>query len=309
MPKSTRSSGGKRGGTITVIDARMLRSSARNARLAFWITSIVVALLTMTVAADKMHPIIAALLGAVIGATVGGIAWALFRIWPVIRLLWWWTPEIIFGLTTVYGWTALARHTNLIVRLAVVALVVGVPAAVPYLRHRIAALVWCLIVRHRLRTCFTQFIIANRSGTLPLVLWARPTPVGERVWLYLRTGFALSDLEARLDKIAVACHASIVIAERASEGNAAYLRLDIKRREVLTATVGSPLVDLVDPNTPATQRTVTDIPTALDLPDVVAEAEAAARQAAANAPVNGRKPAPAASPANSEPTDDISDWI
>ena len=30
-------------------------------------------------------------------------------------------------------------------------------------------------------TCFAQFIISNQSGSRPLILWARPTPVGERV--------------------------------------------------------------------------------------------------------------------------------
>ena len=56
-------------------------------------------------------------------------------------------------------------------------------------RH-IIAVAWCLIVRHRIRTCFAQFIISNQSGSLPLILWARPTPVGERVWVWLRTGLS-----------------------------------------------------------------------------------------------------------------------
>ena len=60
-----------------------------------------------------------------------------------------------------------------------------------------------------------------------------------------------------------------MLIERASENNAAYLRFDIKRREVLTAHVGSPLVDVIDPTAPVSASPLT-VPTALDLPDVEA---------------------------------------
>jgi hypothetical protein len=262
----------KRGsGTVTVIEARVHRSSERNAKLAFFLTAFVVGLLAATVAASYIHPILALFAGIALGVLCGAAVWALVRIWPVIRLLWWWTPETALGLGIVYGFTAVAHHTTLATRIAVVALVVGVPAAVPYMRRRIVAAAWCLIVRHRIRTCFSQFIIANQSGTLPLILWAHPTPVGERVWVWLRTGLSVADLEARLDKIAVACWASHITVERASDGNAAYIRLDVKRRDALTATVGSPLVGLVDPDTPTAEPKTVEIPTALDLPDVPAE--------------------------------------
>src|SRR3712207_186907 len=129
------------------------------------------------------------------------------------------------------------------VRFVVVGLFVGLPALSPPIRRRVIALGWCVIVRHRLRVCFAQFIIGNQSGSLPFILWARPTPVGERVWVYLRPGLSLADLQGRLEKIAVACHAKTCVVEHASDGNAAYLRFDIKRREVLHAAVDSPLVD------------------------------------------------------------------
>ena len=51
---------GRRGvGTVTVIETKVHRSSARNARLAFWLTWFVVGLLAMTIAADRIHPILA----------------------------------------------------------------------------------------------------------------------------------------------------------------------------------------------------------------------------------------------------------
>ncbi|MFG3687835.1 hypothetical protein [Micromonospora sp. NPDC047740] len=296
---------------MTVIEAQVHRSSARNARLAFILTAVIVGLLSAVVAASYIHPILALFLGALIGVPLGGIVWVLVRIWPVLRLLWWWTPEI--GITAFLGagWIQLANHTTMPVTAAVVALVVGVPAAVPVIRRTVFGWAMCLFVRHRLRVCFAQFIIANRSGSLPLILWAKPTPVGERVWVYLRPGLSLADLEGRLDRIAVACHASTALVERASDGNAAYLRFDIKRREVLTANVGSPLVDVINPDsTPAAERITGTVPTALDLPDVdvptvslPTQGKPAAKKPATTA--NGSKPA--ASP--SAPEDDVSDWI
>jgi hypothetical protein len=257
---------GRGTGTVTVIEARVHRSSARNARMAFWLTLTVVTAVTMVIASTAMHPILAALLGLLIGGIAAGILWAVVRIWPVIRLIWWWLPEIGLTVTLAYGWVQLATHTPLLVRFAVVGLVLAA-AAIPPVRQRLATYAWCLIVRHRLRVCFAQFIIANQSGSLPLIGLARPTPVGERVWIYLRPGLSHADLTARLDKIAVACHASAVLVERASERTAAWLRIDIKRHEVLTATIGSPLVDAIAPGAPASTHPQ-EVPTALDLPDV-----------------------------------------
>ncbi|RZU72016.1 hypothetical protein EV384_0355 [Micromonospora kangleipakensis] len=308
MSKSSprRPFGRKSSGTVTVIEAKVHRSSARNARLAFILTAVIVGLLAAVVAASYIHPILALFAGALIGAPLGGLVWVLVRIWPVLRLLWWWTPEV--GITTVFGfgWVQIVNRTPMLVTLAVVALVVGVPAAIPATRHQLVAWTWCFVVRHRLRVCFAQFIIANQSGSLPLILWAKPTPVGERVWVYLRPGLAMADLEGRLDRIAVACHASTVLVERASDGNAAYLRFDIKRREVLTATVASPLVDVIDPEIPAAERIAATVPTALDLPDVDVPTVTLPTQKKPPATANGSKPAATSS---SVPDDDISDWI
>ncbi|MEV1145184.1 hypothetical protein [Micromonospora sp. NPDC049799] len=299
---------GKSNGTITVIEAKVHRSSARNARLAFILTAVIVGFLSAVVAAASIHPILALFLGAAIGVPLGGLAWILVRIWPVLRLLWWWSIEIVLTTAAITFWVQLANHTPTVVTLLVVALVVGVPAALPVTRRALVAWTWCLVVRHRLRVCFAQFIIANQSGSLPLILWARPTPVGERVWVYLRPGLSMADLEGRLDRIAVACHAATALIERASDGNAAYLRFDIKRREVLNAQVGSPLVDVITPDAPSVDRPAPVIPTALDLPDVDAPTITLPAQKKPPAPTNtanGSKPAAT----SSTPEDDVSDWI
>ena len=138
------------------------------------------------------------------------------------------------------------------------------------MRRPIVALGWCFIVRHRLRTCFAQFIVANQSGSLPLILAARPTPVGERVWIYLRPGLSVNELQSRVDKIAVACHASTVIIDRASSRTAAFVRVDIKRRDVLGGLVGTPLATIHSISPESLEDTQPAHLAALDLGDVPA---------------------------------------
>jgi hypothetical protein len=294
---------------VTLIEDRVQRSYARTAKVAFWVVAVTVGLLAATVAADKWHPIIALIVGAAIGTAVAFPVAGFIVAWPVIRVIWWWLPEIGIAAGAVYGFVVLAGHTTIFVRLAVVALVVGVPAAIPQVRRHIQRGAWCAISRHRVRSCFNEFIISNRSGSLPLILLAVPTPVGERVWIWLRPGLSLDDLESRLDKIAVACWASTVTVERASDSNSAYVRMDIKRRDALTGVIGSPLVDLVDPNTPAAERTPAEAPSALDLPDVPADIpQADTKRPERKTPArNGATPAP--EPVKTASGADVSDWI
>jgi hypothetical protein len=105
-----------------------------------------------------------------------------------------------------------------------------------------------VVVRHRLRACFSAFVRAgNRTdqGVLPLVLWARPTPAGERVWLWLRSGLDVSDLDGVVGKVAVTCWAAEARVVRASARYAALIRVDVARRDPLTGAVSSPLALLL----------------------------------------------------------------
>jgi hypothetical protein len=306
MPKSSgRKSSGRGNGTVTVIEQQVHRSSIRKAKIAFWAIGVPIALLTATVAASYTHPIVAGLIGILAGICVGLPTAGFIVAWPMLRVLWWWTPEITTGTGLLAGWVELATHTNTLARLLVTGVIVGVPAALRPVRTRIMAVAYCFITRHRLRVCFNEFIITNRTGSLPLILWARPTPVGERVWIWLRPGLSVDDLQSRLDKIAPACWADAVTIERASDTNAAFVRLDIKRRQVLNATVNSPLVDLVDPHAPATEREVDDVPHALDLTDVSA---ASVDTAPKRRDEKNKRPAPEPAPVTAV-GDDVSDWI
>ena len=304
MPNSNgRPAFGRRSGTVTVIEEPVRRNAARTAKIVFYVVWITVGLLAATVAASKWHPIIALFLGAVIGAATGLIAAAFIIAWPVLRAIWWWLPELLITASLIVGWIQLAAHTDLAIRLCAVAVVTGVPAAIPQVRRYIIAAAWCLIIRHRLRTCFNEFIITNRTGSLPLILWAHPTPAGVRTWVWLRPGLALSDLQDRLDLIAVACWSASVTAEAASDTNAAYIRLDIKLRDALTATIKPPLLGLIHGPAPAPERDDTPVPTALDLPDV-APADVTPARPSRTDKTPAIKPVQATTPG-----DGIEDWI
>src|SRR3954470_23489493 len=131
MPKSSgRSSFGRGNGTVTVIEQQVHRSSIRKAKIAFWAVGVTVALLTATVAASYTHPIVAGLIGAMAGLCVGLPVAGVIIAWPVLRALWWWTPEILTATGVVAGWVELATHTNIVIRLMAVLVIVGVPALV-----------------------------------------------------------------------------------------------------------------------------------------------------------------------------------
>ena len=309
MPNSNRGAFGRGNGTITVIEEPVLRSYRRKAKIVFYVTWILAGLLAATVAASKWHPILALFAGLAFGLITGLAAGAIVSAWPVIRAIWWWAPETALFGGLITGWIELAGHTTLVYRLAAVAAIVGVPAAVKPVRGWLNALAWCLITRHRVRTCFSEFIITNRTGSLPLILWTQPSRVGERVWVWLRPGLSLDDIQGRLDKIATACWAATATAEPASTSNAAYIRMDIKRRDALTGSVRSPLLALIPPATPARDTDPAPQPTALDLADVTAADVTPASRPARP----GRKPSPPATlpvpQATTAADDDIKDWL
>ena len=261
-----------RGGMTTVIETPVSRSYRRKAKVAFFVTAGVVGLLSATVISHYTHPILGLVAGAFIGVAAGLLVGAFVTAWPVLRVFWHWSIEIVLATAIVSGWITLMQATPIVVSALIVAVVIGVPASVGPVRRRIVAWTWCLIVRHRLRLCFAAFIASNRNGSLPLILAARPTPAGERVWIWLRPGLALHDLEAdgQVQKLAVACWANEVRVVRTPNRRAALLRIDITRREPLAATVISPLPGLVPDPTPANAPVSPGMPPVggLDLPDV-----------------------------------------
>jgi hypothetical protein len=301
---------GRGNGTVTVIEQPVMRSYLRKAKIVFYVVLVITAVLTATVAASKWQPLLALFAGLVLGTVIASITAGIVAAWPVLRAIWWWAPETVLTGSVIFGWVELADHTDLFWRLAAIFVITGIPAVIKPVRDRINQVLWCLVTRHRIRTCFSEFIITNATGSLPLILWARPTPAGERVWIWLRPGLSLDDLQNRLDKIAVACWATAALAETASASNAAFVRLDIKRRNKLTGTITSPLLGLIRPGAPASERDDTGIPDALDLPEVSASDVTTNRPVPlkrADAPRWPDRPSPSV-PAASD-GGDVSDWI
>jgi hypothetical protein len=312
MPKSNRGVFG-RSGTVTVIDQPVQRSFAQKAKIVFYITWAAVGLLAATVLASKWHPILALLAGTVIGLVLALVIASIVAAWPVIRAIWWWLPELALIAAMICGWTEMASHTPLWARLVITAVIVGVPASIPRIRHGVYALAWCQISRHRIRVCFSEFLITNRTGSLPLILAAVPTSAGERLWIWLRPGLSLPDIMKHLDKIAAACWAVSVLADKASASNAALVRIDITRRDTLTGTIRSPLTTALDGIIPGRKQAVVPPQVALDLPDITPDQVTA--KPAPNGPApwpqsqpqQGKNPAPA--PVVTADGDDLSDWI
>ena len=267
-----RSTGG-RNGTVTIIEEPIMRNYARMAKITLWVAGISSALLTELITLTILPPLWSVLAALLVGFVVGSVASAAVIAWPVLRVIWWWLPEItvavvVFGSVNI-GWLELTwHHVILALRIVITLAVLGAPAAFPSVRRNVKAIAFCLISRHRIRTCFSEFIITNRYGTLPLILWAKPTPAGERLWIFLRPGLAVSDVQDRADQIAVACWASSVVIELADPSNSALLRIDIKRRDPLTEVTTSPITKLASGFTPRTRPEPSTAPAALDLTDV-----------------------------------------
>jgi hypothetical protein len=72
----------------------------------------------------------------------------------------------------------LARWTAPVILVAIIVVI----AVVPISRRFVLRRVWCVFSRHRVRKCFVQSRVMTHEGLLPLFMWTRPTPVGDRLW-------------------------------------------------------------------------------------------------------------------------------
>jgi hypothetical protein len=235
-------------GAITIVETPVSQWYVQRARVAFLVAGVVSGVVTAAVVSVFTAMPLAVVLGILVGAVCGFVAAVLVRSWPVLRVLWWWFFEIAASAAVVLLPSSLARATRPWVALTAVVLVVAACVLVGPVRRFVSAWSWCLVVRHRLRVCFAGIVRGSggvRPGSLPLILWARPTPAGERVWLWLRPGLELADLDGKTGRIAVVCIAKQVRVVPASEKYAGFVRVDIARRDPLAGRVDSPLALLI----------------------------------------------------------------
>ena len=128
-------------------------------------------------------------------------------------------------------WAALALGTFILLVLAV-----------PVTRRFITRRFWCILARHRLHRLCYEAKLHTRSGRLPLVLWTRPTKVGERAWILCRAGVCAEDFEAHIGELRAACFARDARVTRNTRWSH-LVTIDIIRNDTLAAsqTVPSPL--------------------------------------------------------------------
>ena len=120
--------------------------------------------------------------------------------------------------------------------------------AVPVTRRFTARRFWCVLARHRLQRLCYEARLHTRSGRLPLILWTRPTKVGERIHLLCRAGICAEDFEAHIGELRAACYARDARVTRNRRWSQ-LVTIDIIRRDTLAATesVESPLQRLTAP--------------------------------------------------------------
>jgi hypothetical protein len=164
-------------------------------------------------------------------------------------LVWRWAVELVL-LAVMTVVVCRLHRSGLAWRWAILAVLVAVllPLLIPVTRRVELAFGWVLVTRHRLRSYFIECRIHSRSGKLPRILFIRPTPVGERVWIWLVPGLSIDDFTNAAEDIASACWARAARLERHTSV-ASLIRLDVVRRDPLTT--GGTVPSVLIPDIPA----------------------------------------------------------
>jgi hypothetical protein len=141
----------------------------------------------------------------------------------------WWLATLI---TIIWAAIALAALT---------AALFTIPATRRYITRRF----WCVLGRHRLQRLCYEARLHTRSGRIPLVLWTRPTKVGERAHILCRAGVCAEDFEAHIGELRAACYARDARVTRNRRWSQ-LVTIDIIRRDTLAASelIASPLARL-----------------------------------------------------------------
>jgi hypothetical protein len=178
------------------------------------------------------------------------------------------------------------------------ATVIAVVLAVPVSRRYVFRRCWAVMSRHRIRACLVNtraMAPMTYNGKLPYLLWSRPSPIGERIRVWLPAGLSVKDIETVSDRLAAACWA-IETRIEPSPRHAMVCMIEIVRRDPLgTSRVLRPQV--VD----ALPEPVTAHGNVIPLPrrDQVVN-----HMAPTTAPKSAAPPVPAEQPGNPTPVTD-----
>jgi hypothetical protein len=160
---------------------------------------------------------------------------------------WRWRTELIVlgGLLAALYW--LSRQITIIWAAVVLAAAIGIIFAVPQSRRFITRRFWCVLARHRFHRLCWEARLHTRAGRLPVVLWTRPTKVGERLTVWCRAGISADDFTQHTGELAAACYAREARVTRNTSWSQ-IVTVNIIRRDTLAARhkVGTPLSRLMD---------------------------------------------------------------
>jgi hypothetical protein len=170
--------------------------------------------------------------------------------WMILGVLIRWRVELILGIVWVIAMIWLYHQVGELSAWLILTGVGVLVAVVPPARRFLLTRFWCVVDRHRVRTCLRTAKIRtmNLDGALPFLLWARPTRTGERVWMWTRVGSSADDVEAVLGCLAPACFARDARLRRV-RSMSTLIAVEIIRRDPLSkpTPIASPLAKLSAP--------------------------------------------------------------
>lgn len=149
-------------------------------------------------------------------------------------MAWRWRTELLILAALVTGLWRLAHLITFTWAAVVLGVVLAVLLALPWTRRFLAQRFWCVLARHRIQRLCWEARLHTRSGRLPLVLWVRPTKVGERAHLLCRAGICAEDFEAHIGELRAACYAREARITRNRKWSH-LVTIDIIRRDTLAA--------------------------------------------------------------------------
>jgi hypothetical protein len=155
---------------------------------------------------------------------------------------WRWRTEIIILTAASAAIVRLSRTLTLTWTGITLGTAVLVLLAMPWTRRYLTRRFWCILARHRIQKLCYEARLHTRAGRLPLVLWTRPTKVGERAWLLCRAGICAEDFERHIGELRAACYARDARVTRNVRWSH-LVTIDIIRRDTLAPhhIVPSPL--------------------------------------------------------------------
>ncbi len=149
-------------------------------------------------------------------------------------IAWRWRTELTLLAAALTAYVRLAATITAMWAAITFAGLLTVALAVPHSRRFLTKRAWCVISRHRLQRVFYETRMHTRAGRLPLILWIRPTKVGERAWILCRAGVCADDFDAYRAEIGAACYAREARVIRNKKWSH-FVTVDVIRHDPLTA--------------------------------------------------------------------------